>query len=552
VERAPNLIPMPGRGKSAAAGNPSLAGLLVPAPRLFAVIFSVIWILHAKLLRLPYFWDEAGYFVPAARDLLLTGDPIPISTLTNAHPPLVMAWLAFWWKFSACTPAVTRTAMLLVAAFTLMGVFRLARRVSNVQVAVASTLLTALYPVFFAQSSLAHLDMMAAAFTIWGIDSYVARQRWRAVAWFALAGLAKETALLAPGALLLWECLCPLVVSRKAGGGHRRNICFSPASARTLALALAFLPLGAWLGYHYTRTGAVFGNPEYFRYNLGATVHPLRVLLAFAQRLWQLLAYLNMFVLTGAAALAMRCVPRPGTQMSCAGESNRDADPANDLTLPRIAISVQLVFAAVVAAYVVALACVGGAVLARYLLPVYPLIIIICVSTLWRRLHWWKAAVGMAVLAFVAGLFVYPPYRFAPEDNLAYSDFVWLHKAAAMRLEKVPGARVLTGWPATDELRKPYLGYVAHSLEVVPVENFTREALVQANQQMSGRFDFVLIFSTKYESPHQIRGWWERILTRYFDYHRDLPPQAAVELLGSRIIYEEHRGGEWVAIAAVR
>jgi hypothetical protein len=311
------------------------------------------------------------------------------------------------------------------------------------------------------------------------------------------------------------------------------------------------LPLGAWLGYHYARTGAVFGNPEYFRYNLGATVHPLRVLLAFAQRLWQLLAYLNMFVLTGAAALAMRCSPRSGAEMS--GMRRSTPGPAqNGQILPRIALSVQLVFAAVVAAYVVALACVGGAVLARYLLPVYPLVIIICVATLWRRLHWWKAAVGITALAFIAGLFVYPPYRFAPEDNLAYADFVWLHKAAAMRLEKAPGARVLTAWPATDELRKPYLGYVAHPLEVVPVENFTPEQLAKAYQRMSGRFDYVLIFSSKYEPPYQVRGWWERILTRYFDYHRDLQAQAAAELLGSRIIYEEHRGGEWVAIAAMR
>src|SRR5512141_2414931 len=80
----------------------------------FAIIFSAIFVAHATLLRLPYFWDEAGYFVPAARDLLLTGSLIPHTTLSNAHPPLVMIWLAAWWKFSNYTPAVTRTAMLLV------------------------------------------------------------------------------------------------------------------------------------------------------------------------------------------------------------------------------------------------------------------------------------------------------------------------------------------------------------------------------------------------------------------------------------------------------
>ena len=30
------------------------------------------WRCTLPLLRLPYFWDEAGYYIPAARDLLLT------------------------------------------------------------------------------------------------------------------------------------------------------------------------------------------------------------------------------------------------------------------------------------------------------------------------------------------------------------------------------------------------------------------------------------------------------------------------------------------------
>src|SRR5215475_12318958 len=87
----------------------------------YALIFTFLFLTHAPLLRLPYFWDEAGYFIPAARDLLLTGSLVPHSTLSNAHPPLLMMWLVFWWKFSAFTPAVTRFAMLLVASFVLLG-----------------------------------------------------------------------------------------------------------------------------------------------------------------------------------------------------------------------------------------------------------------------------------------------------------------------------------------------------------------------------------------------------------------------------------------------
>src|SRR5947208_10036796 len=153
----------------------------------FVVIFVGIFLTHLPLLRLPYFWDEAGYYVPAARDLLLTGTLIPHSVPSNAHPPLVMAWLALAWKIFGYSPLATRTAMLLIAAFGLLAVFELAREVANRQVAIASTLCVALYPVYFAQSSLAHIDLAAAGLTLWGILFYVRRRFPLAALWFALA-----------------------------------------------------------------------------------------------------------------------------------------------------------------------------------------------------------------------------------------------------------------------------------------------------------------------------------------------------------------------------
>src|ERR1022692_2523624 len=124
---------------------------------LFALFFAGLMPLHAPLLRLPYFWDEAGYYVPAAHDLFLTGTLIPQSTPSNAHPPLVMAWLALAWRVFGYSPLVTRTAMLALAAFSLLGLFRLSRMATagNLPVAWATTVLVALYPVYFTQSSMA-------------------------------------------------------------------------------------------------------------------------------------------------------------------------------------------------------------------------------------------------------------------------------------------------------------------------------------------------------------------------------------------------------------
>ena len=121
---------MPRKTPHASAG-----GALAPALLAFGAIFAGLWLVHAPLLRLPYFWDEAGYFIPAARDIVLTGDLIPHTTLSNAHPPLVMLWLALWWKLTAYTPLVTRTAMLLVAGFGFTGLWLLGRRVASAPVA---------------------------------------------------------------------------------------------------------------------------------------------------------------------------------------------------------------------------------------------------------------------------------------------------------------------------------------------------------------------------------------------------------------------------------
>src|SRR5262245_42816135 len=84
---------------------------------IFFLIFAVVvFASHSGFLALPYFWDEAGQFVPAALDILREGSFIPRSITPNVHPPAVMAYLAAVWRILGYSPAVTRCAMLLLAA----------------------------------------------------------------------------------------------------------------------------------------------------------------------------------------------------------------------------------------------------------------------------------------------------------------------------------------------------------------------------------------------------------------------------------------------------
>jgi hypothetical protein len=522
------------------------------SPVVFAAVFAFVFLLHLPLLKLPYFWDEAGYYIPAARDIFLGGRLIPTSTVSNAHPPLVMIWLALWWKLVGFAPVVTRSAMLVIAAFSLAGVFRLANLVANTKVAIASTVCTALYPVFFAQSSLAQIDLAAAGFTFWGMAAYLEKKAVTTALWFTLAVLSKETAVLAPAALAAWE-----IVGLLARRSSSRNLCLNDANerdeanpgqersnrryARNLAsLIIPVIPLCAWYFYHYLRTGFVFGNPEFFRYNVAATLNPTRFVLALVLRVWQVCGYLHLWVLTAATLVAMWVL-----------------EPQSDsgFERPPIGIQKQMVFYVVIFTYVVAMALIGGAVLARYMLPAVPLMIILCVSTLCRRLHYWSIAVGLIALAFVLAWFWNPPYGFSPEDNLAYRDYIILHQDAEQLLEaRYPMARVLTAWPASDEISRPWLGYITRPMQVVRIENFSAHEIIAA-AAVPFDYDAALVFSTKYEAAPAVWDRWRgfaelrrRWKSRFFGYHRDLPAEAVAHLLGGRIVFSEQRHGQWIAV----
>ena len=565
--------------------SPTVSSDSTPHPAIvFAVIFVGIFLLHFPLLQLPYFWDEAGYYVPAARDILLRGSFIPITTPSNAHPPLVMAWVALWWKVFGYAPAVTHSAMLVISAFSLLGVFHLARRVANKEVAIASTVCTALYPVFFAQSSLLHVDLAAAGLTIWGLCAYFEDSPMMMALWFSLAALTKETAILAPLSLLGWEVL--QVVSLKPGApflarSWREKWGFSPTPfqwRRLVSLLIPAIPLALWYAYHYHRTGYVLGNPEFFRYNVAATMTPLRVALALLMRLWQSFGYLHLWLLTAAMLLAMLLKPvsdeaPPQTRMPHVSPPLRDvgttaAEPASDrvgadafvrpveqsstpLTRQRVPTPIQLVFLVIVAAYIVPLSIIGGAVLARYMLTVVPLVVIVAVSTLRRRLRHWYFAIAAMGLAFVAGWFWNPPYGFSPEDNLAYRDFIVLHESAERFLEaRYPMARVLTAWPASGELTSPWLGYITRPMKVMQIENFSLDEVLSA-AEVRDKYEVALVFSTKYDPPHpMLQHWqgWQAIKRRYFDYHVDLPPAAVAQILGGKVVYSEEKQGQWVAV----
>lgn len=513
----------------------------MPLWRIFPVIFAALYAMHWSLLKLPYFWDEAGYYIPAAWDFFRTGSLIPLTTVSNAHPPLPSVYLALWWRLGGYAPQVTREAMLVVASFGLLGVWRLAMRLNgSALVAVWTVVLTGLYPVWFVQSTLAHADMMAAAATIWGLTYALPgalsgaedeSRPWMAAVWFSVAVLAKEPALATPLALAAFEA----VVALRAGDGSIRKASWRRAGWN----AVCVVPLAAWYGYHFAKTGFVFGNPEFLRYNATATLTPVRFLAALGHRVLHLTAHMNLFVPVLLAAAAMMLEPV--------------RDKRGTPTRQRVSLAAQWRIYAVLAANAVAFSLLGGALLTRYLLAMYPLVLLLAVSTFHRRARWWQAMAALSAAAFVAGLFLDPPYGFAPEDNLSYARMIGVQQAAAHELEtKYPGAVVLTAWPATDELTRPELGYVTTPFAVDRIEDFSLGQIERAAEDPGG-YSVALVFSTKLE-PHGLPFGLENVVDsggmeeRYFGLHHDLPAAVVASRLHGTVVWERRDGLEWAAI----
>lgn len=508
--------------------NPRLDAPL-PLWMIFPVIFVALYASHFALLHVPYYWDEAGYYIPAAWDFFRTGSMIPTSTLTNAHPPLPSIYLALWWKFSGYSPDVTREAVLIVASLGLLAVWRLAMRLIGVaSVAFWTVLLTGLYPIWFAQSSLAQADIFAAACSLWGMVYALpnrSRNCWAAALWFSAAALCKETSIVIP------LTLAAIGVAE----GFRQE---APARGKLWReaawLSACVVPLAGWYAYHYAKTGFLFGNPEYLRYNAESTFVPVRILAAFGHRVAHLTVHMNLFVPVGIAFAALLLTPRQDAE----GHDRAILAPAVQMRIFLLLLTNAALFSVL-----------GGALLTRYLLPMYPLVLLTAVTTFYRRVPYWHGIALLSAAGFLVGLFVNPPYGFAPEDNLAYVRVVRMHQAGIAQLAKLyPGATVLTAWPMTDELTKPELGYVKQPWDVCAIDDFSAAQIERAAQEPQA-YTTALVFSTKYDPPSPLlRFGGEAFDERYFGLHHDLPPEVIARQLDGTLVWDLHDDGMWIAL----
>jgi hypothetical protein len=535
----------------------------------------LLLLLHSPLLCLHYFWDEGGYYALAAYDFYQHLLLIPRSTWALGHTPLGAIYLGSAWHIGGLSPCVARVAMVLIAAATVISTYELGRRVfpgrQGCEAAAWGAALLALSPLFFAQSTMLHIDLPAALFVTLAAMALL-RGRLLAFAFAAsFAFMSKETA-----AIIL-----PVAWVYRLR--ERRRV----RTRDWAGLLSPLLLVLAWALWYHHKTGFWTGNHDYLQYNLYSTLNPIRFLLSLVRRIYQLLVGGFDFVLVAGAILGLRPTQTFGArgrqksltpESGAAGTSNSSGSPlarpqreagsakrtseqsrrpgAGQETLSgaREAGLQDFMFlaAALCACYVLFHSVVGGALLRRYLLPIYPVFYLGAVWLVWRLPKPLARGVcGAAALLFVAAWFFSGPYSFEFESNLAYADFVRLHEQAAHYLEsRSDASRILTAWPATGELTQPFLGYVAKPLLVVPIDGFGE---ADFSNTPANSFDLLYLYSRKAEAVHRglmLVPWVQRLNRRYFGY----APQVSDETLAARyhlkLLKQLDRHGQWVRIYA--
>jgi len=475
----------------------------------FGLLFAaIVFLSHATLITMPYFWDECGYFIPATLDLFQRGAVVPQSVQPAVHPPLVMSWVAGWWSVAGAHEAVTRAAMLLLASFTLLAVFVLAIELCGSLPGVPALItagLLAISPLFYTQALLAQLDLPATLFTALSLWLFLRERHAWACLTCTLLVLTKETGAVLPVVLLVY-----LLVEKR----------FRLAAW----YAVPLLALGGWLLMLKGASGYWLGSASFGKAYLGTLRHPVPLALALVRRLYFVFGSNLHFLGLAGIVLAWR-----------AGLLNRRR---------------WKVVAAFGMLHLVAITVLGGAVLEREALPVLPLFYTAAVvgfHTLRQR----NTALLTAGLAtgLLAGLAINPPlWPFPYENNLSMTAFTEVHQMAATYLEqKASRKAIATAWPLSAELTRPGLGYVSHRLLVFGLRDFSEEELARASEVP---IDVFVRFSQDWDPPRNLLGYRAaRYLARvYLKYQLPVSPDEIEKKLKLKLVASWSRRGQWVEI----
>jgi hypothetical protein len=362
-----------------------------------------------------------------------------------------------------------------------------------------------LSPLFFAQSMLAQLDAPAMIFTTLALLLFLQNHLRASAAVCVALVLVKETGAIVPAVFALW-----LARERR----WRDAAWF----------LLPFLALAGWVALLKRATGHWAGNSDFAAYNVWAPLHPVRILATVARRLYFLFFANFHWVGTAAAVWAWR--------------NTRLFRSRN-----------WRVCGAVVAAHLLFFSLVGGAVLNRYLLPALPILFgafAAALSVLGRKPR--RVAAVLLLGGLAASNWINPPYPFPFEENLAFADFLRLHRDAADYIAHWYADPVVqTAWPMTAELSRPELGFTPRRLRVENLSDMSAASIAAIDWSKA---QIVVVFSRNWDPRGSLAGWlpFRGFLDRLYGFVPNVTPEESRARVPFPVEATFLRRGQWIDV----
>ncbi|MFH2005410.1 MAG: glycosyltransferase family 39 protein [bacterium] len=467
---------------------------------LAAMALATLWValIRPGPLSLPYFWDEADVYVPGAQWLARHGLDLRPGVFpddwSRGHPPLLYLLAGVAFRLFGPAPTVGHLVVLPFTALALAGTYLLGATLFGRRAGGAAALLLGCTPLFMAIGNMLLPEVPLTAVTVLALYCLARGRLIPAVALGSGAVLLKETGVftaLAITGALLWDAWRTQTL-RDQRTWMRLAISLVPVAVLCGFFLWQKLLAGYFIYPHHQNL--LWDRPLGWR-DLG-TVWPS---LLFWHGRWVVIAAALLWVAILAAlkSLPGAAPPPPGTER----------------WRPTFSTSVVAILLLVAANAVFFVKMFW---LERYALPAHPGIVVLACGALlggltltkspWDRrgpvFRW--AAVGAAVLV---GFFALRS-RSGPdraEHTFAYADVIETHRDAFRGITRRGGKNptVLTSWPMTVELRRPWLGYVDRSVRTIHIDYLS--------SQPRARIDLILVAARSSHAPKlrreaQLRG----------------------------------------------
>jgi hypothetical protein len=414
---------------------------------IFTLVLIVFFFLKLEDCQLPYYWDELGVYSQASLYMydhtpsLLPGD-IP-EVLSRGHPLLFMFVYACFFKLFGTSVLAVHIFTCLISILFLVVSYRIAERFFSPDVALLSSVLLIVQPLFFAQSVFVLPEIMLGVFSLLSIYFYLDKKIWTSSIFAALALLTKETAIVLPLVIMVMQGI----------RYYKKEINGKKLFSELLIVFLPYYIFGLFIIVQRIQNGWFF-----YPYHTGF------ISFSPGSIYWRMIGYLNfIFIRQGRITwLILIIITIPYVIFR------------NKINIKELVVKTWKAFSAETFVMITFLVYVLGILsysalnypLQRYILLIYPvfaILIVLIVFYLVRKKIIF--AYGIVLLFAFVNIFFLKSSRKMVENDMAYKDLLKIQIEISRYFDKedLITKTIAADFPVTPTFFDPRLGYVSHT-----------------------------------------------------------------------------------------